>query len=200
MRRRYHAIAVTLFLVACSDAPGPSVAQTPPQPPTTPDPAIRTKTEAFVARDGVVIVKCWGSPTKLVGQYGSSVEVEPREFIDASTGKREYGITVKVKESSRLERDDTAYVDFDEIDSLLKGLDYIVKVDKSVTQLESFEASYKTRGDFMVTTYTGEGRTGAAVSSGRIGPVDAFLDLPTLAKFRDAVASAKQRLDAIRHP
>ena len=158
----------------------------------------RTKSEAFVARDGVVLIKGFGTATKLPGRYGSSVEIEPREFIDASDGKHEYSLAVTVKEAGTLERDDTSYVDLDEIDSLIKGLDYIAKVDSSVTKLERFEASYRTRGDLMVTMFQAKNGSRCAVSSGRVGPVTAFLDPETAAKLRDAVASAKERLDSIR--
>jgi hypothetical protein len=146
----------------------------------------------------VVIVKGFGSSTKLPGKYGSSIEVEPREFLDASTGKREYGVTVQVRETARLERENTSYVDFDEIESLLKGLDYIAKIDGSVTKLERFEASYRTRGDLEITAFAESGGARGAISSGKIGRVDAFVDSQTLAKFRDALAAAKQRLESIR--
>jgi hypothetical protein len=67
-----------------------------------------------------------------------------------------------------------------------------------VTKLERFEASYRTRGDLMVTMFQAKNGLRCAVSSGRVGPITAFLDPETAAKLRDAVASAKERLDSIR--
>ena len=91
----------------------------------------KTKLEAFVAQDGVVVIRGFSKVGDIRGQFGSSLVVETKEFTNAGSGKREHGITVQVKEAGRLERDHTSFVDFDEIPSLLKGLEYIGKVDKS---------------------------------------------------------------------
>ena len=87
-------------------------------------------------------------------------------------------------------------MDADEIDSLLKGIDYISKVTRDVTKLDGFEAEYHTKGDFRVTVFSGgsDGVMGAAVSSGRIGKTQVFLKPTDLDGLRQAIILAKGKL------
>ena len=158
----------------------------------------KTKLEAFVGQDGVVIIRGFSKVGEVKGQYGSLLVVESKEFTNAGTGKREHGITVEVKESGRLERSHTSYVDFDEIPSLLKGLEYIGKVDKSSTALDQFQADYRTKGDLVVSTFSAEGGTKVAVSSGMIGRTSAYLAFADLERIRELIQNAYTTLEKLR--
>ena len=160
----------------------------------------KTKLEAFVAQDGVVVIRGFSKIGEIAGKFGSSVIVESKEFTNAGSGKREHGITVQVKEAGRLERDHTSYVDFDEIPSLLKGLDYISKVDKSSTTLDQFQADYRTKGDLVVSTFNDSSGTkvSVAVSSGAIGRTTAYFALADLERFRALVQTAYASLERLR--
>ena len=186
---------LSLFLVGLA---APLLAQS--EPPVAEAGKPKTKLEAFVAQDGVVIVRGFSKVGELKGQYGSSVEIESKEFTNASTGKKEYGITFEVKERSRLEREHTSYVDYDEIASLLKGLEYIAKVDKSATSFENFQADYRTRGDLQISTYSTDGgtKTAAALTSGTIGKTTAFLALSDLDTLRSLIEAALATIDKSR--
>jgi len=159
-----------------------------------------TKLEAFSARTGVVLVKAF-STIGVVNGLGK-VTIDAREFRDASNPKvREYGITIAVKESGRLERENTSFIDADEIDSLLRGIDYIAKIDKSITTMSDFEAQYRTKGDFSITTFSSSGsrgEIGVAVSSGRIARTSAFLKLSDLSQMKALIGDAKSKIDAAR--
>jgi hypothetical protein len=64
--------------------------------------------------------------------------------------------------------------------------------------LPQFEATYHTRGDLTITTYSGdEGKIEAAVQSSRFGGTTAFISLTELAQFRKLVSDAKEKLDAV---
>lgn len=161
-----------------------------------------TRIEAFSSRTGVVLIK--GITT--IGEVARQgrVTVEARELRDASTPKAaQYGIAINVKEAGRLERESLSYIDEDEIDSLLKGIDYIAGVNRTVTKMADFEAKYKTRGDFAITVFSSEsGELMVSVESGRIGRTSAFLKLAELERLkqmivnaRSAIADAKAALD-----
>lgn len=94
-------------------------------------PASKTKLEKFVAQDGVVIVRGFSAVGIVRAKFGGSIAVESKEYTNVAHGKKEYGITIEVKEVSRIERTHTSHIDYDEIDSLIKGLDYIAKIDLS---------------------------------------------------------------------
>lgn len=156
-----------------------------------------TKLETFQAKTGAVIVKGYKEVGSLSG-LGGTVTVTSWEFLDAQSGRKEHGIGIEVKESGRLEREERSFIDYDEIDSLIKGLDYISKIDASVSKLGNFEAEYKTRGEFSVTTFGSDRGIRAAISAGRLSHINVFIDLDKLPAFRKLVTDAKADLDSIR--
>lgn len=162
-----------------------------------PAPAPKTQLQVFEAQTGAVIVKGFSEIGTVVGM--GSVSIDAREFLNASNSKREFGIAIEVKEQGRLDREDTSLIDYDEIDSLLAGIDYVKAITHSVTKLKNFEASYRTRGDFAITVFSSNnGKIDVAVSSGRIGRTTAYIGLDKLASLRAVIVAAKQQLDAIR--
>src|SRR5260370_31914780 len=73
-----------------------------------------TKLEAFQVRIGVVLIRGYST----VGTIKSlgEVTVDAREFRDGSNpnSPRTTGVSITVKESGRLERQNTSYIDNDE--------------------------------------------------------------------------------------
>jgi hypothetical protein len=169
------------------------------QQPKAKPPQSQTKLELFQEKTGSVIVRNFTEIGHFYAALSGTVTVTSWEFIDAQTGKKEYGISVAVKESGTLEREDRAFVDYDEIPSLLKGIDYISAIDKTVTKLQNFQADYRTTGDLQVSTFTdSKGKIQAVVKVGRIGAASAYIDLKNLAHLRQFIVDAQAALDAIK--
>jgi hypothetical protein len=159
----------------------------------------KTKVEAFQAKSGAVIIRGFTKVGTVACRSDTSVEIECKELTDATSGKKEFGISVTVKNSARFSKESTSHIDYDEIDSLLKGIEYIAKIDKTATRLALFQADYKTKGDLTVSTYSSsQGEVQAAVQSGRFGGTMAFLSLSDLEDFRKLIANSKRALDEIR--
>ncbi|MEK7727442.1 MAG: hypothetical protein AAB354_03460 [candidate division KSB1 bacterium] len=157
----------------------------------------KTKLEAFEKQTGTVIIKGISEIGSVSGL--GTVSVDCMEFTNVSTGVRQLGIVIEVKEGGRLERSDRSFIDYDEIEPLMKGIDYISKVTSNSTKLSNFEALYKTRGDFSVITFSGSsGKIEAAVRSGYIGSVAAYISTTKLSSLRSFIYQAKQKLDAIK--
>lgn len=183
---------VILSLVMLGSAP--TGAQTPPQAPQEPP----TKLEAFAARIGVVIIKGSSSMGSITGRLGASVSVESKEFLDAGTGRREFGIVIDVKKGGDVPSLRRSYIDYDEINSLVSGIDYLLKLQSSITKLDSFQASYQTKGAFKITTFSGGNQMMAAISIGETTPVNVLLSLSKLDDLRTLIINAKNKLDAIK--
>jgi hypothetical protein len=159
----------------------------------------KTKLEAFQAKSGALIIRGFSKVGSVQGRFSTSVEVECKEFTDASSGMKEYGITVTVKSNSRFEKESTSFIDYDEIDSLLKGIEYIAKIDKTTTKLAAFQADYKTKGDLIISTFSNsQGGIEAGVQSGRFGGTLAFLPLSDLEQFGKLITKSKEMLDEIK--
>lgn len=154
----------------------------------------RTKLEAFQAQTGTVVIKGYSEIGRVAAM--GDVDVKAMEFTDASTGKKQSGVLIEVGESGRLQNTDRSFIDFDEVDALLKGIDYISKTTSNITKLGMFEATYKTKGYFSVTTFSSSsGKIEAAVKSGYIRPANAYLSLEQLAQLRALIVKAKQQLN-----
>jgi hypothetical protein len=161
----------------------------------------KTRLEQFQARSGGVVIKGFTDVGSLSGRLGGVVQVTSTEFTDATSGAKQFGIAIEVKETGRFERSSRSYIDLDEIDSLLKGIDYIGSVEKTVTKLANFEATYRSRGDFRVTRFSSNvGRSGTmlAVESGLVAATRVFLDEKDLPKLREILEKAYRTLQAVK--
>ncbi len=162
----------------------------------------KTKLEQFQAKTGSVIIMAYSKVGAFSAQYGASVEVQTREFTDASTGAKQYGVFITVKETKPYEREDSSFIDFDEIESLIKGIEYISGVTSEVSKLPMFQAEYRTRGDLMVSTFGSSTKTQieAVIKSGRYGSASAYMSRSDLAKFRESLRSALETMQALKGP
>lgn len=156
-----------------------------------------TKLEKFEARTGTVIVKNYTDVGSVTG-FGGVVSAISYEFVDAQSGRKEFGLGIEIRDSRPSEREERLYLDYDEIDSLVKALDYMIKIDKSET-LENFEAQYKTRGGLAVNTFNrNNGALRAAISSDLTRRVRVGMTLGNFADFRKLLVDAKTVLDKIK--
>lgn len=106
------------------------------------------------------------------------------------------GLVVVLREGGDRPDDNRAFVDYDEIDSLLNAIDVISRVDETATKLPGFEARYRTRGDLEISVFR-QTRSGAAVTM-RTGICDyatVTMTLDDLAKVKAMIQEAKTRLD-----
>lgn len=156
----------------------------------------KTKLEAFQAQTGTVVIVGYSE----IGRIDAlgSVEVTATELTDATTGKKQIGVVIGINEGGRLEYSNRSFIDYDEVDSLLKGIDYILKANSAITKLGNFEATYKTKGYFSATTFSSSGKVDASVKSGYVRPATAFISLQQLGQLRSLIAQAKQKLDSMK--
>jgi hypothetical protein len=161
-----------------------------PEPP-------RTRLEALETNIGAVLIK----GTALIGSVttaSGAVSVKCREGLDTSTGVKECGIVVGVAPNGGAEH--RAILDFDELDPVLNGLDYLGKVDWSVTSLSSFDAFYTTKSGLRLVAFsrTRAGTIEYAVRSPAPNSLGVLLAHNELAQFRGLIEQAKRKLDSIR--
>jgi hypothetical protein len=162
----------------------------------------KTQLEAFAAETGVVIIKGYAAIGTIGGMTGG-VSVDCKEFIHAKSETRHYGISIKCTAiGARIDsvRESISFIDYDEIDSLIAGIDYIGKITASVTKLGGFEARYSTKGNFEITVFNNpkNGKLSVAVETGRISPVTVSFGIEKLPEFRTLVVRAKAKLDEIK--
>jgi len=156
-----------------------------------------TKLDAFSTNIGTVIVRA----TIDIGTVQANVAaltIKCEEMSEPRVNRREYGIGIEIVNGRGFK--DTRLIDYDELDPFLNGLDYLGKVDWSVTAMNTFHASYTTKSGFRVDSF----------SSKRSGYIeyavhDLAASIPGIPLSRDQIVQlvnfleqAKIKLDAVR--
>jgi len=155
----------------------------------------KTEIEIFESRSGMVLIKGYTIIGEMTGKYDSRAEVVVKELTNASTGDKKFGISIEIVEGGRNGASNTSFIDEPEIDSLLKGIEYISKIDKAATKQDNFEATYKTKDDLSITVFsTKDGKNALAVKSGKFHPAKLFLSISEFKKLQDLFAAAKSRI------
>jgi len=162
----------------------------------------RTRLEQLDLSIEKVIVRGSTTVGGLIGRNGT-VRVEAIELREEGSASRALGVVVTLKgtrqESETTQIEVRAFMDYEEIDPLIKGLDSVAKTDDTITKLANFEAHYTTNGDLEIAGFrqTPGGAVAAAVSAGNCDRVRILLSLEELAKLRYWILQAKVRLDEI---
>jgi len=156
----------------------------------------RTKLEAIEDRHSTVILKGFTRITTLEVRGIRLDAVEMRELGNVARAK---GLVVALREGGERPEDNRAFVDYEEIDSLLNAIDVISRVDETATKLVGFEARFKTLGDLEISVFR-QTRSGNAViiSTGICNRATTAMTLDDLAKVKAMIQEAKARLDELR--
>ena len=193
-----YALVLFCFSSASAQRPGPQFWRNGDCEPYEP----RTKLEMMDRLQGEVILKGF---TQITTVEVRGVRLYAVEMRPIGRNARFKGIIVSLRESQPAgdNREQTierrAFIDYDEIDSLLQGIDTMSRVDETATKLVGFEARYRTLGDLEIAVFR-QTRSGNAVtlSTGICERVQGALSLDELAKVKAMIQEAKSRLDEIR--
>ncbi|MEK6283760.1 MAG: hypothetical protein AABN95_25675 [Acidobacteriota bacterium] len=192
-------IATLLTIVVCgvgfAQRPGPQFRRELACEPFEP----RTKLEALEARYERVLIKGFSQVANL-NVRGASIRIDAVEMKETSSPLRAMGVVISLRAGSEPPRENRAYIDYEEIDPLLKALESVVRVNESVTKLAGFEARYRTLGDLEVVVFR-QGRasgTAASISAGICEKVTGLLTLDELETLRAHLIETKTRLDELK--
>lgn len=158
----------------------------------------RTKLEDLESRYERVITKGFTRYTTLrMGDV--EIRLDVVEMKDTANSARALGFAIALRELDEKPRENRSFIDYEEIDRLIKGMESASKVNETLTKLASFEARYRTLGDLEVVVFR-QSRSGiaATVTSGICDRVTAMLTLDDLDKFRGYLIEAKGQLDQIK--
>jgi hypothetical protein len=157
----------------------------------------RTKLEALEWQYESVLIKGF-SQIATVNARGADIRVDAVELKDAAA-TRALGIVIALKETDDTPRENRAFIDYDEIDRLLRALDSIARVNETVTKLASFEARYRTLGDLEIVVFRqARSGTAASISAGLCDRVTGLITLDDLDRLKAHIVEAKTRLDEIK--
>jgi len=93
---------------------------------------------------------------------------------------------------------DTDYIDYDELNGLIQGLQYIGQANHTMTPLDNFEAIYRTRSGFTVSKTSDGGNAIIVIKSGRDDAQKVQVQDYVLNDLTQALIAAKAKLDAAK--
>ena len=156
---------------------------------------LKTDIGIFEAQTGTVIIKGF----EQIGSMSVGAEVisvRAKASSEAATGHKIYGLAIEFAGNDQPR--ERTFVDYDEIDSLLEGINYLNKITYDVTPLPAFEAVFTTKTGLRVVAY----------SARRQGGIQTFLqygDRPRIlltsdqmAQFYNLIEQARKVVDTIR--
>jgi hypothetical protein len=129
----------------------------------------KTELEEFSARTGVVKIMGYTSAGRVNGINGgydsNHVSFQSRILGTPNNPQTTKGILATVMDTSGYSG--RSFIDENEIDDLIAGLEYVSNAKTGLTSLKRFEISYETLGGFEVTVYDNyKGNLGVVVESG----------------------------------
>ena len=164
------------------------------EPPDTP----KTEIEKFTSQHGIILIQGFTTQGVVSGSYSTTVEVTLTEVRQASSVKRLFGVIVKVTEAGRIKRDNSAFVDESELESLIDGISYLQKVEPAATSLKSFQAQYLTVGGLVISIFSSDSGLTSVVKIERLPHVSAWLGLSELAEFRALLEASRTSIRQMR--
>jgi len=135
---------------------------------------LTTKLELFLAEKGKLIVKDFYTLGKVVGSYQTSVELDAMVlYVAGEEVEKVRGLRFTVNGGGRLDRSSISFLDLEEIEGLVKAVDYMISLAKGMAavQKDYTEIEFSTQGDFCIGFYQKGIKQKAFLSSGRIGRV-----------------------------
>lgn len=153
-----------------------------------------TEIENFEMQTNVIIVKGYGEIGTVTTGEGV-ISVLAKESDNVTDGGKQYGLAIAF---SANQAHTASILDYDELDSLIHGLDFLAKVSYNVTTMPSFDAGLTTKSGFRISAHS-ERRRGAIqlyLQFGEIVKVPVSAD--QFAQFQNLIGEAKASLDATK--
>ena len=191
------AVFLMLLIVGCvlGQRPGPQFRRELACEPFEP----RTKLEALETRYERILLKGFTQVAN-INVTGANVRIDAVELKETASSQRVMGVVISMRSGGEVPRENRAYIDYEELDPLLRAMESVARVNESTTKLASFEARYRTVGDLEIVVFR-QGRasgTAASVTSGICEKVTGFLTLDELETLRAHIVEAKTRLDELK--
>jgi hypothetical protein len=195
MKTRITYLVVVLVCVIC----GAADAQRPAQVPFVNDQSAKplTDLEAFQDIYGATLLKGFTDLPRIRGN-GGSLQIAIVDFRNMSNNTRVKGVSAEITIGERTADKTRSFIEYAELDGLIKGVMYISKVDRTATSMQNLEAVFTTKGEFSISNFfTFQGEPRVAVTVGRYEPKTLILDQTSQTTLLAQLQQAKSTLDEL---
>src|SRR4051812_93816 len=156
-----------------------------------------TDLEAFQDTYGTTLIKEFTDLPRIRTSVGF-VQVTIAEFRSMANNTRLKGVVVEVTTGDKLTEKARSYIEYAELDGLIKGITYISKINKGSSQLQNLEAVFTTKGEFSISNFFNwQGEPQIGITSGRYDKKTIFIDPPSQNTLLGQLQQAKTTLDEL---
>jgi len=194
MKTQIFLIAALIFAIAAAAA-----AQRPVQVPFINDQSTKplTDLEQFQDTYGATLLKGFTELPRVRGTSGN-IQVTIVEFRNAANNTKVKGVAVDVMTTERPAERTRSFIEYSELEGLIRGITLISKVDKGSSPLSSLEAVYTTKGEFSISNFFNwQGESRIAVTTGRYDPKTILIDQAGQTTLLAELQQAKSTLDEL---
>ena len=194
MKTRIFLIATLTLTIATAAA-----AQRPAQVPFVNDQSTKPLTDLEVFQDtyGATLLKGFTELPRVRGSNGS-VQVAIVEFRNAANNTKVKGVAIDVFTTERPNEKARSFIEYSELEGLIRGINVISKVDKGSSPLNSLEAVYTTKGEFSISNFFNwQGESRIAVTADRYEPKTVLIDQAAQTILLSQLQQAKSTLDEL---
>lgn len=147
---------------------------------------------------GSIIVKGYDDIDTLTGKYSNVLTVTIYQFDNKKSGTKTLGLNIEIKTSDRYNNTSSSFVDYDEIPSLIKGLQYLEGITSNPSKLSNYEVSYATNGGLKITQFNSTSGTMVAIKAGKYSAKQIFMETSDVKKFKDMITKSLTKLKALK--
>jgi hypothetical protein len=169
--------------------------------------APRTYFEIFKATPDALLIRGMTTIGTLSSDNGGEhnginypVEIRVERLSNPLTAKSVYAVALRTGVAPQMQID---YIDYDELDAVIRSVRFISQSDSAVTPLDNYETVFRTRGGLSIAKIGKPGNTTIVVTSGDVNGVRNQMAPFNLAKLGDLIVAAKAEIDALvaaNHP
>lgn len=160
-----------------------------------------SKIKQFQTQTGDLIIKEFHAVGVVKGSFGSKLDISVLKMTRAGEGPSVKGLRITgIKPTSYGEDSSIAFLDDNEISSLIDALNYMIGVKQRVGENKSLpytEYDFTAKDGFNIGFYISKGEYSAYSTVGRIGAVRVFLTYTDLQAVLGHIRSAKSMIDSL---
>jgi len=158
-----------------------------------------TQLEQFITKKGEIIIKEFYNIGTLSGKFYGTMETTALVIYPPGMSNKLYGLRIHMKGGGEYPKENTSFLDFEEIISLSGALDYMIELSEKWASIEKeyIEVVFQTQGDYKIGFYQKGLEQGAFSKSGRIGSASAFLGMKDLETFKSLIDKGLAKLKSL---
>ncbi len=159
----------------------------------------KTKMEQLAGEENTLVIKGMTRIGQVRGVRGGFIVIKAEEFKEAASGKKATGIAAEVIDMANPEARHASYLDYEEIGELMRVVDFFSKTSHALTQLDEYQAIFRTPGGLELSIRSIRIGEGIRISSiDKCGTAfSVFLEPGDMPALKDLLITAKAKLEEL---